>query len=131
MNELDDGAHSPTDTTRVLYLDDDQFLLDLQADIAAEREGIELATTPDTDRAKALLDDSEFEYVVVGGKRTITSAHGFAREVQATYPDTSLVRYAWETGEDGAGEVFDSVLEKQVEPTGTIQLLDRVRWLDD
>ena len=131
MNESFSSKQSHADATRVLYVDDDQLLLDLQADIAAEREAIELVTTTNTDRAKALLDDREFDYVVVGCKRTVSSVRRFAREVHTEYPDTSLVRYAWEVREDHAGEVFDSVLEKRVEAAGTVQLLDRVRWLDD
>ena len=131
MNRPDDATRSPADAIKVLYIDDDQLLLDLQADIAAEREAIELVTTPDTDRARALLDDREFDCVVVGGKPTITSARRFAREVQTAHPDTSLVRYAWETSENDTDEVFDAVLEKQVEAVGTVQLLDRAKWLDD
>jgi DNA-binding NtrC family response regulator len=131
VNRPDDATRSPADATKVLYIDDDQLLLDLQADIAAEREAIELVTTPDTDRARALLDDREFDCVVVGGKPTVTSARRFARKVQTAHPDTPLVRYAWETSEDDADEVFDSVLEKQVEAAGTVQLLDRAKWLDD
>jgi len=131
VNKPDDATRSPAEAARVLYVDDDQLLLDLQADIAAEREAIELVTTTDTDRAKALLDDREFDYVVVGGKRTVTSACRFAREVRAAHPDTPLVRYDWEASGDDVDAVFDSVLEKQVEAAGTVQLLDRVRWLDD
>ncbi|WP_336337997.1 hypothetical protein [Haloarcula brevis] len=131
MNQPDDTTQSPAGVTRVLYVDDDPLMLDLQADIAAEREAIELVTTPDTDRAMELLDDREFDYVVVGIERPGAAAHRFARAVHAAHPDTALVRYAWEPAEDDADRVFDRVLAKQVEAAGTIQLLDRVRWLDD
>ena len=131
MNRPDDGTQSPADTARVLYVDDDQLLLDLQTDIAAEREALELVTTTNSGRALALLDDNEFDYVVVGSRRPGATAGEFAREVHAAHPDNSPERYTWDIREDGAAEVFDSALEKRVEAAGTIQLLDRVRWLDD
>jgi len=123
---------STADTTTVLYVDDDQLLLDLQADIADEREAVELVTTPNTDRAMTLLDDHEFDCVVVGSMRTLSAAGRFAREIHTKYPDMMLVRYTWEPWrDDSATEVFDAVLRKQVRAAETVQLLDRVRWLDD
>ncbi|MGB9932840.1 hypothetical protein [Haloarcula amylolytica] len=132
MNRTSVSAESTADTTAVLYVDDDQLLLDLQADIADEREAVELVTTPNTDRAMALLDDHEFDCVIVGSRRTVSTVSRFAREVHTKYPDTMLVRYTWEPWEDDSTtEVFDAVLKKQVRAAETVQLLDRVRWLDD
>ncbi|WP_167467346.1 hypothetical protein [Haloarcula quadrata] len=45
MNQTSASEQSTADPTTVLYVDDDQLLLDLQADIADEREAVELVTT--------------------------------------------------------------------------------------
>jgi len=131
VNRTSVSAEFAADTTTVLYVDDDQLLLDLQADIADEREAIELVTTPNADRAMSLLDDHEFDGVVVGNMRTGSAAGRFAREVHTEYPDVTLVRYTWEPWQSDATEVFDAVLKKQVRAAETVQLLDRVRSLDD
>jgi DNA-binding NtrC family response regulator len=132
VNRTSVSAESTADPTAVLYVDDDQLLLDLQADIADEREAVELVTTPNTDRAMALLDDHEFDCVIVGSRRTVSTVSRFAREVHTKYPDTTLVRYTWEPWEDDSTtEVFDAVLKKQVRAAETVQFLDRVRLLDD
>ncbi|MFY4811840.1 hypothetical protein ACOJIV_03910 [Haloarcula sp. AONF1] len=131
MNQTSASEQSTANPTTVLYVDDDQLLLDLQADIADEREGVELVTTPNTDRAMTLLADREFDCVVVGNRRTASSVGDFASAVSTTYPDTSLVRYTWEPWQDDTGEMFDAVFGKQIKATETVQFLDRVRWLDD
>ncbi|MDQ2071530.1 hypothetical protein RBH20_03160 [Haloarcula sp. H-GB4] len=131
MNQTSASEQSTADPTTVLYVDDDQLLLDLQADIADEREAVELVTTPNTDRAMTLLTDREFDCVVVGRRRTASSVGNFARTVNTKYTDTTLVRYTWEPWSDDADEVFDAVLEKQIRAAETVQFLDRVRWLDD
>jgi len=131
VNRTNVSEQSTADITTVLYVDDDRLLLDLQADIADEREAVELVTTPDTDRAMALLADHEFDCMVVGSRPTVTTVSRFASEVHTKYPDTTLVWYTWEPWQTDAGEVFDAVLEKQVRAAETVQLLDRVRSLDD
>jgi DNA-binding NtrC family response regulator len=132
VNRTSISAGSTADTTTVLYVDDDQLLLDLQADIADEREAVELVTTPDTDGAMTLLADHEFDCVVVRSMRTGSAAGRFAREVHTEYPEITLVRYTWEPRtDDSATEMFDAVLRKQVRATETVQLLDRVRSLGD
>ncbi|KAA9398636.1 hypothetical protein Har1130_10480 [Haloarcula sp. CBA1130] len=131
MNRTDVSEQSTPEATTVLYVDDDQLLLDLQADIADEREAIELVTTPNTDRAMSLLADHGFDCVVVGSRRTVSTPGRIAREVHTEYPEVTLVRYTWEPWQGDAGEVFDAVFKKQVKPAGTVQLLDRVRWLVD
>ncbi|GGK81964.1 hypothetical protein [Haloarcula sebkhae] len=131
MNQTSASEQSTANPTTVLYVDDDQLLLDLQADIADEREAVELVTTPNTDRAMTLLADRKFDCVVVGRRRTTPSVGNFARTVNTKYTDTTLVRYTWEPCPDDADKVFDAVLEKQIKATETVQFLDRVRWLDD
>ena len=131
MNQTSASEQSTADPTTVLYVDDDQLLLDLQADIADEREAVELVTTPNTDRALALLTDHEFDCVVVGSKPTASSVGNFAREVHTKYPDVTLVQYTWEPRQNDADGMFDAVFERQVMATQTVQLLDRVRSLDD
>ncbi|QCP92980.1 hypothetical protein [Haloarcula marismortui] len=131
MNQTSASEQSTADPTTVLYVDDDQLLLDLQADIADEREAVELVTTPNTDRAMTVLADREFNCVVVGRRRTASSEGNFARAVNTKYPDVTLVRYTWEPRPDDTDEVFDAVFEKQVKGAKTVQFLDRVRWLDD
>ena len=131
VNRTSGSAESTADTTTVLYVDDDKLLLDLQADVADEREAVELVPTPNTDRAMALLADHEFDCVIVGSRRTVSTVSRFAREVHTKYPDTTLVWYTWEPWQDDASGVFDAVLKKQVRATETVQLLDRVRSLDD
>ena len=131
MNQTNASEQSTATPTTVLYLDDDQLLLDLQADIADEREAVELVTTPNTDRAMTVLADREFDCVVVGRRRTASSVDNFAHTVNTKYPDMTLVRYAWEPRPDDTDEIFDAALKKQVGATETVQFLDRVKWLDD
>jgi len=125
------SEQSPSETTAVLYVDDDRLLLDLQADIADRREEIELVTTPSIDRAVALQDGCDFDYVVVGSGRAGSMADRFTRDAPTASPDTTAVLYAWEPWATDVAEAFDAVLQKQVRPAETVQLLDRIRWLDN
>ncbi|MFB6222415.1 MAG: hypothetical protein ABEH86_01910 [Haloarcula sp.] len=128
------SEQSTTDPTTFLYLEDDPLLLDLHADIADDDARMELVTTTGSKAAAALLAEHEFDYVILGGGRADPTVVEFARDLRRAYPDLTLVLYTWEPP-DGIGDAglteFDAVVKKQVGAEQTIQLLARIKRLDD